>query len=357
MKRSAYSRYGFALVVCMAAFFITKGIQPFFDTHLFEFFQAAAVLSAWYGGRGPGIFAASVSFLIIDYHFLHPINHLVMNSTDFMRLVIFEAVAVLTSSLSGKLRTANARLKEAHVELEQKVTERTEELSRANSDLKSEINQRLEAEKAMLDVSNREQRRLGQDLHDGLSQIIAGVKFMSQGLKETMLARSAPETKMVSMIESQLGVALEYVDTVSRGLYPVELEVSGLMAALTELTEKTSAVYPVTCEFRCWTNIPIEDGAVANHLYRIAQEAVINAVKSGGAQRIRVRLSREHERTTLTVVDNGIGFGNKPLRKGMGIKMMEYRARLIGAIFKIKSRAKGGTVLTCRIPKGTNNGN
>ncbi len=348
-------KYGTAFLSCGVAYFFTQGLRPLFDTHFFEFFQAAVVISAWYGGRGPGVVAATLSFLLIDYFFLHPILAFTMSGTDFWRLVIFELVALLTSSLSGKLKRSNAQLEAARHDLELRVEQRTKELYLANEVLTNEVAHRLEAEKALLDISNREQRRLGQDLHDGLGQILAGVKFMTRALRESLTQQSIPDAERVATIESQLREALSYVDTVSRGLYPVELEAHGLTAALHELAERTSAVYSVVCRFLLLKQISFDDGALTNHLYRIAQEAVMNALKSGHARRIHIRLFERDNKIMLSIADNGIGIGNVAMRKGMGIKMMEYRARVIQGKIKFRSRPNGGTLVVCEIPKGALN--
>lgn len=357
--------YGFALLVCPAALLLTKWMRPPLDTHFFELFQAAVLLSAWNGGMGPGILTSVISFFMIDYYLIPPLNVFAFNIKLQLGFIIFEAVAVLTGYLSGKLKWAKTEL-EAHIaelkdakfrlervqdSLEIRIEERTRELSQANRELKSEIAQRIEAEKAILDITNREQHRLGQDLHDGLCQVLTGVKFMTQGLREALAEKDAPESKRMGVIESQLGNALSFVDTVSRGLYPVELEVHGLMAALQELAERTSKVYPVSCRFKCGAPVSVEDGAVANHLYRIAQELVINAIKGGKAKAIHIRLfHRDGGSTVLSVADNGSGFGHSPMRRGMGIKMMEYRARVINGSLAFKSRPRKGTVAKCSFP-------
>jgi two-component system, LuxR family, sensor kinase FixL len=194
-------------------------------------------------------------------------------------------------------------------------------------------------QKALLEIGDRERVRLGQDLHDGLSQILAGAKLIVGGLKE-----KHPE---LAMVESRLSAALSYVDTISRGLYPVELEANGLVAALQELTLKTSQAYNVACHFYCRRPIFLKDTEVANHLYRIVQEAVMNAIKGGHASRINVRLSPSDGLVLLQVADNGSGFGNGPKRKGMGLQIMQYRAQAINGKLQFKSRLRGGTRLSC----------
>lgn len=322
--------YSLSIILSLAALGLTSQIKPFFDTHFFEFFQAAVALSAWYGGLGPGLVAAGISFLLIDYYLIHPLNAFVFTGTDFIRVVIFLSVAVLISWLSG-------RLKKSQKELEEKVEQRTKELSEAN--------------KAILEISNREQRRLGQDLHDGLSQILTGVKFMTQSVREELVEQKNPETSKVEKIEAQLKEALTYVDTVSRGLYPVELEANGLESALKEMADKMSKVYSVSCQFLMPIPMHVNDGAVANHIYRIAQEAVINAIKGGKAKKIKIRLISREDDNLLTIIDDGVGYGNAPMRKGMGVKMMEYRARVVDGSLRIKARRKGVTRVSCSFPR------
>jgi signal transduction histidine kinase len=258
----------------------------------------------------------------------------------------------------GELKDAKLRLERAQDELEVRIEERTRELSQTNKDLKSEIAQRIEAEKAILDISNREQQRLGQDLHDGLCQTLTGLRFMTQGLREALTEKDAPESKRMGVIESQLGNALAYVDTISRGLYPVELEVHGLTAALEELAVRTSKVFPVDCRFRCGGPVAVDDSAAANHLYRIAQESVINAIKSGKAKRINIRLRRAAGGSAvLSVADDGVGFGKGPMRRGMGVKMMDYRARVIGGAIAFDPLPGRGTLVKCSFPMRSGHGN
>jgi len=337
------SRYGFALLVTLSALLLSRWIKPLVDYYLFDFFQGAVVLSAWYGGLGPGILTSTLSLLALDYFFMPPYHMFSVGITDLFRLTIFGAVAVLTSSLSDQLKQAKLELELAHEELEERIALRTLELTQANASLVGEVAHRLEAEEAILGISNREQRRLGQDLHDGLCQILAGVRLMSGELKEKLAARSISEVADAEIIETRLSEALAQADNISRGLYPVELETNGLMSALEEMTAKLSTVFPVICRFRCPRPVHVPDASVANHLYRIAQEAVVNAVKGGRAKHVTVRLFARANGITLSITDDGIGIGNHSARKGMGLKIMEYRARMINAALRFHSRRRGWT--------------
>ena len=215
-----------------------------------------------------------------------------------------------------------------------------------------DLNVRLRAaERAVVEISEREQRRLGQDLHDGLSQSIAGVKLMAERVRQGLQAAQLSQSKDLEVIERRLAEALLHVDTISRGLYPIELETNGLTAALADLARRLSATEPVDCRFSAPQPISL-GGVRANHLYRIAQEAVSNAIKGGRATQIRIQLSAKGHRASLIVADNGIGFHRGPRRQGMGLHLMESRSRLIDATLSFRARPRGGTVVSCAFSLG-----
>jgi signal transduction histidine kinase len=352
------ARYGFAVLACVLAGILTRLIGPYVNHNLFDLFQGAVVVSTWYGGLGPGITTASLSIMTLDYFFIPPLNTFTLGPADLVRLLIFGVVALLTSSLSNQLKEAKSEIEKAHGELEDRIALRTQELSKMNLKLTAEVAHRLKAEKTILEISHREQRRLGQDLHDGLCQILAGVRLMCEDLSRKLAGRSLPEQKDADLIESRLSDALAQADTLSRGLYPVELEANGLMAALEEMAVKLSGVFPVACHFRCPKPAYVSDASVANHLYRIAQEAVMNAIKGGKAKRVTVRLTKSGSKILLSVTDDGIGIGNNIPRKGMGLTIMAYRARMIDATLNFYSRRSGWTRVSCSMiesPSGETN--
>jgi signal transduction histidine kinase len=349
-------RYGFAILVSCVALVLSHFSQRVTHNDDFDICQAAVVLTAWYGGFGPGIAASALSVLALDYFFIPPLYTLNLGFDDFIRLVIFGAVAILTSWLSSQLKKtkmglerSNLELKRSNQQMESRVQQRTEELSRLNVDLKAEVEQRLQAEKTIIDISSREQRRLGEDLHDGLCQLLAGTRLATLEVKKRLEAKSIPEAADVATIESNMAEALAQADSISRGLYPVELETNGLMAALEELSAKISKIFPATCQFICWQPVLIPDSTVSLHLYRIAQEAVMNAIKGGKAKRMNIRLKRRGARVILSIADNVVGFQAQAPRHGMGLKIMNYRAKLIGASLQFKSHLHRGTVVTCSL--------
>jgi len=350
----ATARYGFALLASVLALILTYSLKPLSNHYVFDLFQGAVALTAFYAGLGPALMSAALSIIVLDFFFIPPLHTLSLGFPDLFRLAIFGAVAVLISSLSVRLRQAKADLEKAHALLEDRIVERTQELSTANANLTAEIASRLEAEKAILEITSREQRRLGQDLHDGLCQILAGAKLVSERIKNMLAAREQPEAQGLEMIESRLGEALAQADMISRGLYPVELDANGLMAALQELAVKLPRIYSVACRYKCTEPVSIHDSSIANHLYRMAQEAVMNAIKSGKAERITIQLRGRHAAVVLRVIDNGIGFQINTQRNGMGLKIMEYRARMINASLHYRSRRGGGTVVSCAFEQGIN---
>jgi signal transduction histidine kinase len=338
--------YVFAVGSCLIAFLLTVKFSPHMKSPLFELFQLAVVLSA-FRGMGPGIVSATISFLIIDYYFVPPIRGFALGS-HLWRLVIYEAVAIVTSLVTSRLRSTTRELAAMHADLEDRIRRRTEELEQANEALRREVENRLEAERAILDISAREQRRLGQDLHDGLAQTLAGTRLIIENLAEKS-REGVVEADALSSIDARLSEALMQANDVSRGLYPVELENNGLMAALEEMAVAVSKRYGIDCRFRTWDRIDFKDTAAATHLYRIAQEAVVNAIKGGKARRVNVRLAASGPSIVLRVTDNGIGLKNAPPRNGMGLKIMQYRARMIDAKLRFRSGPRGGTTVSCSV--------
>jgi signal transduction histidine kinase len=134
----------------------------------------------------------------------------------------------------------------------------------------------------------------------------------------------------------------------ARGLSPVDVESGGLMAALKELAENTERLFRISCRFECPQPILIHDNTVATHLYRIAQEAIQNAVKHGHSTRLKVSLTKSRAAITLTILDNGLGISTGTRApEGMGLRIMHYRARTIGGKLTIQPAPKKGTKVVC----------
>ncbi|MFO1475386.1 MAG: response regulator [Verrucomicrobiota bacterium] len=216
-----------------------------------------------------------------------------------------------------------------------------------------DITDRKRLEKEILEISDREQRRLGQDLHDGLCQQLAGIELMSQVLELKSAARSKADAARAADIARHVRDAIAQTRLLARGLSPVALESEGLMSALQELALNTSALFRVDCRFDCPKPVLLDDPGVATHLFRIAQEAVSNAIKHGKASRIHVQLESRAARIVVSISDNGRGLPDPlPPASGMGLRIMRSRAGMIGGTLATENRPEGGAQVICSVPAG-----
>jgi len=213
-----------------------------------------------------------------------------------------------------------------------------------------DVTERRRLEQEILEISTRERRRIGHDLHDGVCQQLAGIAYLSDSVAGRLDKEGRPEGLEVHKLTDLVNQANKQTRGVARGLFPVQLEENGLVSALEELVENAGTFFGVRCEFCCEKPVAMRDHTLAQHLYFIAQEAVVNAVKHGKAQRVEVRLTAEDGAgCVLTVQDNGMGLSASTTgHQGMGLRIMGYRARLIGAEFQIHSRSGGGAEVVCR---------
>jgi len=214
-----------------------------------------------------------------------------------------------------------------------------------------DITERKRLEREILEISEREQRRIGQDLHDGLCQHLAGIELMSQVLEQKLARRSKATAAKAADIARNVRDAISHTRLLARGLSPVTLESEGLMSALHELALNTQKIFGVACRFECDPPVLVSDFPAATHLFRLAQEAVSNAIKHGKAKRILIRLKEERGRMLLRIIDNGAGFPAQLTRsKGMGLRIMQSRAGMIGGTLALERNAAGGTSVTVAAP-------
>jgi signal transduction histidine kinase len=218
------------------------------------------------------------------------------------------------------------------------------ELVLASSQAKS---RRLERE--IVRIGETERQRIGADLHDGLGQLLTAIELYCTGLKEDA-SRTQPE--LASRLERMGGMLREAVAQtrlLARGLAPIGEDPDALRTGLAELAERTTAAGRIPCRFECPDPVPVRDGAVAGHLYRIAQEAVNNALKHAGAGEVTIRLSHAGGALRLQVADDGKGM-SRVRGRGIGLDIMRHRAGVIGAELDVASNRGGGTVVTCVLP-------
>jgi len=212
------------------------------------------------------------------------------------------------------------------------------------------ITDRKRLEQEILNISDWERRRLAADLHDGLGQILVGASYLTDSLKNQLDKPSGPAGQHLHRLQEVLQTAIHKVRKMARGVQPVPPEPNGLMVALQKLAEQTQTWFGVRCVFRCRSDITLNNPQTATHVFRMAQEAVTNAIKHGQAKRIAIRLTQNRRQITLVVTDNGLGLAaGQKQNTGMGLRIMRYRAGLIGGELTIKDNSAGGATVTCSV--------
>lgn len=243
-------------------------------------------------------------------------------------------------------------LSEYREHLEELVHERTEELTEANKRMLSEIEQRKKLEREILNISEQEQRRLGQELHDSLGQQLTGISFMARVLENKLKEKKIEEAKAVAEIAKLVSEATNQARGLAKGLHPVDLDSGSLISSLQELASSTQHLFGIHCTFRYDKHITMSDNESAVHLYRIAQEAVTNAIKHGRTKNIEIRLQCDNDNAIITIENDGRDFPKEYETRGtgMGLQIMDHRVDLIGGKLKIRKGHKGGTRVSCTFP-------
>lgn len=214
-----------------------------------------------------------------------------------------------------------------------------------------DVSERKRLQNEVLEISTRERRRIGHDLHDGLGQYLSGIAFKAKCLEETLQGEAPSYAADAKELVRLLNNAVSQARTLARGLDPVEAEVGGLVPALHKLADESSKLFSLDCRFE--SNVPelALDTGVALHLFRIVQEAITNAARHGNARHIGVRLYLGVQDLRLEVEDTGSGFVvSERTAAGLGLRTMQYRADTIGASFKVDSKSGEGTRIECMLP-------
>ena len=300
------------------------------------FYLLPVSLASWYVGR---TFAVAVSLLSAAVYLFCDLGAGAVYPSPFVpawnvaiALGFFLVIAWLLSSLRAVL-----------LELEIRVCQRTVALT-------EEMAERERLEKDVLEISEREQRRIGHDLHDGLGQHLTGTALAGQVLAERLASSGLPESEDAERIVALIEDGIELTRSLARGLSPVALDADGLAVALAAMADQTTAQFYLPCVFQAIAPVQLHDPAAATHLYRIAQEAVGNAIRHGRPDRIEIDLVEGRgNRVTLTVCDDGIGLPPESKRDGvgLGLRIMAHRARMIGATLDVRRGFNGGTVVQC----------
>ncbi|MEM1126092.1 MAG: PAS domain S-box protein, partial [Bacteroidota bacterium] len=215
-----------------------------------------------------------------------------------------------------------------------------------------DITERRRLEQEILRTSDRERRRIGQDLHDGLGQMLTGTGLITQSLARRIRENDPDLATELDEITGLIREADQYARALTRGLTPVEFDASALHPALHRLTKNAERLFSIACSYEGDPDVMILDNSAATHLYRITQEAVSNAVKHGKAHRVDIRFAPDDYEVVLEVADDGIGFPDTldDTERGMGVHIMGHRARLVGGELSISRLSGGGTCVRCSLP-------
>jgi PAS domain S-box-containing protein len=222
-----------------------------------------------------------------------------------------------------------------------------------------DLSGRRALEHQIIEASTNEQRRIGQDLHDGLCQDLIGIAFQADFAARNVSAFSPEDGELVRRIAASVRSSATQARRLSHGLNPVDLAGGGLPVALEALARRVTESFKIDCNLKWDHEAEVDQEVVATHMFRIAQEAISNAIKHGKARRIDLKLACEAGRVTLCIRDNGRGFPaqfkvphtphSQDTSSGIGMHTMRYRANMIGAVLEITSRPGKGTLLKCSL--------
>jgi signal transduction histidine kinase len=307
-----------------------------YELSFFVFYLIPVALAVWFVGN---VFGIVVSILSVGVSVAGDLSARMRYSEPFVPVwnsliavvFLFVVVGILT------------RLRRLNRELEERVRQRTVALT-------SEINERARLERELLQISEREQRRIGHDLHDSLCQHLTGTALAGQVLGEKLAEKKLPEEAAANQVVKLVEEAIDLTRTLARGLHPVELEGEGFLDSFRELAGNISERFKIRCKFECPSAARIRAPEGAIHLYRIAQEAINNAIKHGKAKEIVIRLEKKENLLALSIRDDGTGLAEEARSgPGMGLRIMAYRASVIGASFHIERVSAGGTRVVCTL--------
>ncbi len=331
-SRWFFGTIAIAMVLVVGIADYLTGVEVFLSV----FYLLAVALASWFVGTffGVAVSIASVAAWLVSntaagMHYGHPFVW-VWNAA--ITMIVYLVVVWLLD-----------RLRSLHRELEDRVRQRTKALT-------EEMAERERLESVILDIGERERQRIGYELHDSLGQHLTATAMAAQVLQGKLADKSPTEAADASGVVRMVEESIELTRQLVLGLSPIQMTGEGLLDALRELAASIGERAQIRCEFVCKAPVVIPDSATGMHLYRIAQEAMHNAVKHAKASCVVVRLSHDGDAVVLSVQDNGVGLPEPASTGGgMGLRIMSYRAAMIRATFAAQRGVGGGTLVTCAL--------
>src|ERR1700736_184779 len=304
-----------------------------YEQSLLLFYLVPIAIATWFGGLVFGLCFSAFSVVV----WMLSDVFAGIATVGFWNLCMALSAYCVFTFLLAKLRTLLD-------ELEHRVRERTKALRR-------EVAERERLDREISTVADRERRRLGQELHDSLCQHLTGTALTAQSLRDKLAGRYAPEVNEADKVIDYIEQGINLSRNLARGFFSPELDAEGLAFALRSLAENMSERFQIPCTFSGEETVRVPDATIATQLYRIAQEAVMNAIKHANASSVQIGLLKSEHDVTLKVDDDGIGLPIRlPEPQGLGLRLMSHGAGLVGADFKVSRNVSGGTSVICRVP-------
>ncbi len=252
-------------------------------------------------------------------------------------------------------RECEAALRRAHDELEIRVERRTVALKEANAKLHAAFEERRRLENELLEIAENERRSIGFDLHDDLGQKLTGILLLTQALEQRLKREKHGGAPDASRISELVNEVIDHTHNLAHQFSAMDARGNDLPDVLKGLAADVEKMFGIPCALEIKGEIPALPNHSIQQFYKIAQEAISNAVKHGQAARVWISVNRGEHKLALTIKNDGLPFSLPEEKKSrMGLRIMNYRANTIGATFEIKPNHKNGTICTCTLPVGNN---
>lgn len=252
--------------------------------------------------------------------------------------------------IEEELRQSNEELSKARAELEERVLERTAELAAANHELQNQMNERKRLENELLEIAENERRRIGFDLHDDLGQKLMGVSLLLKALETNLTHKRLPEADETRKVQTLIHQVINHTHNLAHCFSSLESEGEDLAELFRQLTANVRKTFHISCRFRAVGQIPLLPADTTLQLYKIAQESVSNSIKHGKATQVSLLLARRGDEIILRVKNDGVPFpvDREPSNR-LGLRIMNYRAHLIGGTLEIRPNGNCGTLVSCML--------